>query len=183
MKRLLTWFSTRFFDYQQAIKTVLLITAQPPSNSVSMNRQSFCHLAPSATLSTLEKIQHTDPHFPSSVRFLFQSIFRGIITIRAVICGADGWVAVEAFGRAKYKWLASFWSYPKGFRRTTHLVECLSSLIRRNSRVISLSPLGAVLKEGGRARCSLLGCFSSSPRSTDWHSLVQPRAGMRSVAH
>lgn len=25
-----------------------------------------------------------------------------VIAICAVICGADGWVAVEAFGRAKY---------------------------------------------------------------------------------
>ena len=35
------------------------------------------------------------------------------ITICAVICGADSWVAVEAFGGAKYKWLAQFLELPK----------------------------------------------------------------------
>ena len=36
------------------------------------------------------------------------------ITICAVICGADGWVAVDASGRAKYKWLATFLELPQG---------------------------------------------------------------------
>jgi hypothetical protein len=31
-----------------------------------------------------------------------------VITICAVICGADDWVAVETFGRAKQAWLATF---------------------------------------------------------------------------
>ena len=29
-----------------------------------------------------------------------------VITICGVICGADNWVAIEAFGNAKYEWLA-----------------------------------------------------------------------------
>lgn len=37
-----------------------------------------------------------------------------VIAICAVICGADGWVAVEAFGRAKYKWLKGFLELPHG---------------------------------------------------------------------
>ncbi len=37
-----------------------------------------------------------------------------VIAICAVICGADGWVAVEAFGRAKYKWLKRFLELPHG---------------------------------------------------------------------
>ena len=37
-----------------------------------------------------------------------------VITICAVICGADSWVAVEAFGRAKYNWLATFLELPGG---------------------------------------------------------------------
>jgi predicted transposase YbfD/YdcC len=36
------------------------------------------------------------------------------IAICAVICGADGWVAVEEFGKAKEKWLSSFLKLPKG---------------------------------------------------------------------
>lgn len=37
-----------------------------------------------------------------------------VITICGVICGADGWVAIEAFGHAKYKWLATFLELPQG---------------------------------------------------------------------
>jgi hypothetical protein len=31
-----------------------------------------------------------------------------MLTIIAVICGADNWVAVEKFGRSKYEWLKTF---------------------------------------------------------------------------
>lgn len=37
-----------------------------------------------------------------------------IIAICAVICGADGWVAVEAFGKTKRAWLEGFLDLPKG---------------------------------------------------------------------
>lgn len=37
-----------------------------------------------------------------------------IITICAVICGADGWVAVEEFGIAKRSWLSRFLDLPNG---------------------------------------------------------------------
>jgi len=36
------------------------------------------------------------------------------ITICAVICGADGWVEVEDFGKAKQEWLKSFLALPHG---------------------------------------------------------------------
>jgi predicted transposase YbfD/YdcC len=36
------------------------------------------------------------------------------IAICAVICGADGWSAVEEFGRAKHKWFATFLQLPHG---------------------------------------------------------------------
>jgi predicted transposase YbfD/YdcC len=36
------------------------------------------------------------------------------ITICAVICGADSWVAVEHYGRAKHDWLARFLKLPNG---------------------------------------------------------------------
>lgn len=32
----------------------------------------------------------------------------------SIICGADGWVAVEAFGKAKYNWLSTFLQLPHG---------------------------------------------------------------------
>lgn len=36
------------------------------------------------------------------------------IAICGVICGADGWVAVEAFGKAKEQWLRTFLKLPNG---------------------------------------------------------------------
>ena len=36
------------------------------------------------------------------------------VALCAVICGADGWVAVETFGRAKAAWLRTFLALPSG---------------------------------------------------------------------
>ena len=36
------------------------------------------------------------------------------IAILAIISGADGWVAIEAYGNAKYEWLKSFLELPNG---------------------------------------------------------------------
>lgn len=37
-----------------------------------------------------------------------------MLTITAVICGADNWVAVEKFGHSKYAWLKTFLELPYG---------------------------------------------------------------------
>lgn len=37
-----------------------------------------------------------------------------VIAVCAAICGADGWVAVEKFGKAKEKWLSQYLSLPNG---------------------------------------------------------------------
>ena len=39
-----------------------------------------------------------------------------VIAICAVICGADGWVGMETYGKAKYKWLKQFLELPNGIR-------------------------------------------------------------------
>ncbi len=36
------------------------------------------------------------------------------IAVCAVICGADGWVAIETYGCAKYEWLKTFLELPNG---------------------------------------------------------------------
>jgi len=41
-----------------------------------------------------------------------------VIAICAIICGADGWVAVAEFGRAKEQWFRTFLELPNG--RTEH---------------------------------------------------------------
>lgn len=37
-----------------------------------------------------------------------------MLTITAVICGADSWVAIEKFGYSKYEWLKTFLELPHG---------------------------------------------------------------------
>jgi hypothetical protein len=37
-----------------------------------------------------------------------------MITICAVICGAEGWVDVEEFGKSKREWLSTFLDLPNG---------------------------------------------------------------------
>lgn len=37
-----------------------------------------------------------------------------LIAILAVICGAEGWVDIEAFGKAKAEWLKTFLVLPNG---------------------------------------------------------------------
>jgi hypothetical protein len=37
-----------------------------------------------------------------------------LLAICCIISGADGWVAIEAYGNAKYEWLKSFLELPKG---------------------------------------------------------------------
>ena len=36
------------------------------------------------------------------------------IAILAILCGADGWVAIETYGKAKEEWLSTFLELPKG---------------------------------------------------------------------
>ena len=53
-----------------------------------------------------------DPRVDRTKRHLLADIVT--IAICAVICGADGWVAVELFGRRKEGWLRSFSRLPNG---------------------------------------------------------------------
>ena len=36
------------------------------------------------------------------------------IAVLAILCGADGWVAIETYGKAKEKWLSTFLELPNG---------------------------------------------------------------------
>jgi len=54
----------------------------------------------------------TDPRVDRTKEHLLLDIV--VIAICAIIAGADSWVAVEAFGRAKEKWLRSFLELPNG---------------------------------------------------------------------
>ena len=53
-----------------------------------------------------------DPRMERCKRHLLLDIL--VIGICAVICGADDWVALEKFGKAKRKWFSSFLELPNG---------------------------------------------------------------------
>jgi hypothetical protein len=52
------------------------------------------------------------PRIERSKEHLLKDIIA--IAILAIISGADGWVAIEAYGNAKYEWLKSFLELPNG---------------------------------------------------------------------
>jgi len=54
----------------------------------------------------------TDPRADRGQDHLLLDIIT--VALCAVICGADGWVAVETFGRAKAAWLRTFLALPGG---------------------------------------------------------------------
>ena len=54
----------------------------------------------------------TDPRVERSQRHKLIDIIT--IAICAVICGADTWVDIESYGRAKVKWLKQFLELPNG---------------------------------------------------------------------
>jgi predicted transposase YbfD/YdcC len=53
-----------------------------------------------------------DPRIDRTKRHLLLDII--LIAIVAVICGAEGWVDIEAFGKAKEEWLRTFLALPNG---------------------------------------------------------------------
>jgi predicted transposase YbfD/YdcC len=57
-------------------------------------------------------IQMSDPRIDRTKRHKLIEILT--ITICAVICGADSWVAIELYGCTKYEWLKSFLELPNG---------------------------------------------------------------------
>jgi hypothetical protein len=71
---------------------------------------------PSMNILNASFLQHfanlNDPRIERSKEHLLRDIIA--IAILAVISGADGWVAIEAYGNAKYEWLKSFLELPNG---------------------------------------------------------------------
>src|SRR4026207_1962771 len=54
----------------------------------------------------------TDPRVDRGKLHLLLDIL--VIALCAVICGADSWVEMEAYGRAKEQWLRQFLALPNG---------------------------------------------------------------------
>jgi len=68
--------------------------------------------SPSVTHLTQHFSNLTDPRVERTKEHLLLDIV--VIAICAILAGADGWVAVEAFGHAKEKWLRTFLELPNG---------------------------------------------------------------------
>ncbi len=80
----------------------------------------------------LEGLQHCfsdleDPRIAAAYKHLLLDIL--VITILAVICGADDWTDLETFGRLRMEWVQTFFTLPHGipshdtFRRVLGLLD------------------------------------------------------------
>ena len=95
-----------------------------------------------------------------------------VIAICAVICGADDWVDVEAFGKAKETWLRTFLELPNGipshdtFNRVFARLdpdEFESSFLGWVQAVVGLSPGEVVALDGKQLRRSHDKALGKSP--------------------
>ena len=73
-----------------------------------------------------------------------------VLTICAVICGADHWTDVEVFGRAKEKWLRSFLALPHGIPSHDTIGDLFARLDADQFRACFLDWVGTIceLTEG-----------------------------------
>lgn len=62
-----------------------------------------------------------------------------IIAICAIICGADGWVAVETFGKAKEDWFRGFLELPNGIPSHDVFTKVFRKLASREFEVCFMS--------------------------------------------
>ena len=80
------------------------------------SQQKQTDLLPSMNLLNTSFLEHftnlKDPRIERSKEHLLKDIVA--IAILAILSGADGWVAIEAYGNAKYEWLKSFLELPNG---------------------------------------------------------------------
>ena len=60
-----------------------------------------------------------------------------VITLCAVICGADNWVEIEEFGKAKEEWFRRFLKLPNGNRPTTPSGGCSGCWTQSSSQPAS----------------------------------------------
>jgi len=79
-------------------------------------QQKHTDLLPSSNILNTSFLEHfanlNDPRIERSKKHLLKDMIA--IAILAIISGADGWVAIEAYGNAKYEWLKSFLELPNG---------------------------------------------------------------------
>jgi predicted transposase YbfD/YdcC len=69
-----------------------------------------------------------------------------VLTILAVICGADGWVEVEEFGNAKKEWLQTFLELPSGIPSHDTIGDLFARLSLEEFETCFLSWVNSLVK-------------------------------------
>ena len=111
---------------------------QKPTNSLpSMNILNTSFLEHFADLN--------DPRIERSKEHLLKDIIA--IAILAIISGADGWVAIEAYGHAKYEWLKSFLELAKGIPSHDTFSRVFSRIEPEQFQECFLSWVNSIVKE------------------------------------
>lgn len=72
-----------------------------------------------------------------------------VLTLLAVICGADSWVEVEEFGDAKVEWLSTFLELPHGIPSHDTLGDVFARLSTREFESCFLNWINALVKVSG----------------------------------
>lgn len=72
-----------------------------------------------------------------------------MLTILAVICGADNWVSIERFGRSKYEWLKTFLELPNGIPSHDTIGELFARLDPNQLQEVFLEWVNALFDVSG----------------------------------
>src|ERR1700731_1540270 len=72
-----------------------------------------------------------------------------VLTILAVICGADSWVDVEEFGKAKEDWLKTFLELTNGIPSHDTIGDLFSRLSTREFEACFLSWVNSLVTSSG----------------------------------
>ena len=127
-----------------------------------------------------------DPRAQYSIEHKLNDII--IITICAVICGADNWVEVESFGNSKYEWFSGFLELKTGipshdtFERLfarlkpEELQHCFLNWIKfvfkiTDGQVIAIDGKtlrGACERGNNRSLIHMVSAWATENRSTTW---------------
>lgn len=90
--------------------------------------------------------KHFEPIDDPRVHYLIEHQLQDIliITILAVICGADTWVEIEEYGRSKQSWLETFLSLPNGIPSHDTIARVFARLSPQQLQECFLSWIEAV---------------------------------------
>jgi predicted transposase YbfD/YdcC len=106
-----------------------------------------------------------DPRIDRTKKHLLGDILA--ITLCAVVCGADSWEEVEAFGEAKHEWLKTFLALPNGIPSHDTFYRVFARLDPEAFGKCVADWMGAVCEAAGLKHIAVDGkAVRSAPRST-----------------